>query len=127
MTDAERLANELNRFVRIVDDLAAIATRTDPERRHELIKLRRSLSDQIGALRNFGAKAFRDPTVTDEFRSRLSLVLTTVSLHQANWPAITIDEGKESYRQSAVAAAEGNRAFIDWTRLALARQAAASA
>lgn len=122
MHDTERLRTELDRFAQIVGDLAAIAARIDPERRHELIKLRRLLSDQIGVLRVVGAKALHDPDVAAAFRTRLSAVLNVVSMHQANWPAIAIDDGLASYRDSAASAATGNRTFIEWTRAVLAQQ-----
>jgi hypothetical protein len=115
------LAAALDGFAAIVDELAAIAGRTDPERRLELTKLRRRLSDHIRAMRDIGARAFTDPQLTNEFRSRLSTVLNVLAMHQANWPAIAIDEGTSAYRQSAAAAAAVNRAFIEWARAALAR------
>jgi hypothetical protein len=121
LTEAQRLSAEIDVFAQIIDDLAAIAKRTDPERRSELIKLRRSLSDHIGRMRDVGSRAFTDTVLTDEFRSRLSTVLNVVSMHQANWPAVAIDEREATYRDSAAAVAASNRAFIEWTRAALAR------
>jgi hypothetical protein len=121
VTDAQRLSTEIDVFAQIIDDLAAIAKRTDPERRSELIRVRRNLSDHIGRMRDVGSRAFADPLLADEFRSRLSSVLTVVSMHQARWPAVAIDEDEATYRTSASAAAVSNRAFIDWTRSALAQ------
>ncbi|NIJ09474.1 hypothetical protein FHS31_003106 [Sphingomonas vulcanisoli] len=122
MSEAARLAAEIDTFAAIVDELAAIAGRNDPQRRAELTKLRRRLSDQIGVMRGVGAEAFAEPSLAEEYRARLSKVLTAVSMHQANWPAIGIDEDTEAYRRSALAAAVGNRDFIAWARAALMRK-----
>lgn len=124
MIGAARLSDELSTFAQIIAALAAIAARTDPGRRSELVTLRKKLSDHIVRMRDIGVQVFNDagqPTLAHEFRSRLSNVLNLVAMHQANWPAVTIDDGNAAYRQSAAKLAETNRAFIDWTRDVLAK------
>lgn len=124
MIAATRLSADLATFGQIISELSAIAGRTDPERRSELVTLRKKLSDHIARMRDTGVQAFTDvgeAELASEFRSRLSNVLNLVALHQASWPAVTIDEGNAAYRTSAGKVAETNRAFIDWTRSAIAR------
>lgn len=121
MNGAARLAAEIDSFEAIISELAAIAARTDPQRLSELIAVRRRLAQQIVNMRDVGARAFDDPAVASEFRSRVSAVFSVVSMHQANWPAVSIDDDEVAYRQSALAAADSNRKFVEWTRGALAQ------
>lgn len=119
MSAAARLADELDAFARIIDELAGVAARSDPSRRSELIALRKRLSDHIVLMRATGIQAFDDPALASAFRSRLSTVLNGVAMHQANWPAVSIDRGNAAYRRSAANVATSNRTFIEWTRAAL--------
>ncbi len=121
MSDPGYLAAEIDGFARIVEDIHAIAGRHDPGRRGELIALRRQLAERIARVRERGLQAFTDPALSNDFRSRLSQVLNLMALHQAKWPAVSIDSDEIAYRTSAQQLTDANRAFIAWTRAALAR------
>lgn len=119
MGDRATLLRELDLLEKVQGDLAAIATRTDAERKHDMIRLRKALADQIamvGRVADEVIAAVGDAGFAREFRNRFSQMRSTTAFHQARWPAVRLDDYVEDYRESAKTVRETNRAFIAWAR-----------
>ena len=106
--------------------MADIAKRSDVRRRHDLVALRRQLTEQLWVLQPLVEPLFvghGDARLLQDFRSKFSAMRTATALHQANWPAVTLDavESEEGYRSSATAVQDANQRFIHWMRGALPR------
>ncbi|MCW3835649.1 hypothetical protein ACFQ1E_06045 [Sphingomonas canadensis] len=122
MADRAALMRELDLLEKVQADLAAIAGRADDDRRHDLIRLRKALSDQISAVGREADQFFSglgDADFVRDFRNRFSQMRSAAALHQARWPAVRLGEYVEEYRESARVVRETNRAFIAWARSAL--------
>lgn len=120
MSDTRILVSEIQKLQKIHTDLAVISERTDEQRKLELVQLRRQLAIQIGVISAQADKSFltdADHTVALEFRSLLSAMRRGIALHQANWPAVKVDEQNPDYRQSIQQAREANSRFRDWAKI----------
>ena len=124
MSDSRALRSAIAQFEAIIAEMKEISRRSDSERRGELVRLRRALSNQVMLVREAGATTFGDAIddpLAREFRLRLSAVLSAIALHQANWPAVSIDEGSDAFRASSANVAQVNASFVGWTRDILSR------
>jgi hypothetical protein len=115
MTAPADVGVELAALQDIQDSLASIAHRTDPERRFELVQLRKRLAKQIAVVgsaceRLFATQADRQA----EFRRLYSAMRSATALHQAEWPAVRLNEVDHLYRESASRAREANQIFASW-------------
>ena len=122
MSDFQHIARELESLERVHSELATIATRSDERRRHDLIDLRRQFSQQmaeVGRLADPLFEAARDAALRQTYRNYFSRMRSTAAAHQANWPAVRIDESTELYRRSAQGVTEAHREFSAWMREAL--------
>jgi hypothetical protein len=122
MSDYERIGRELQSLERVHSELASIATRNDERRRHDLIELRRRFSQQMAEVGRLADPLFdsaQDAELRQTYRSYFSRMRSTAAAHQANWPAVRIDESTELYRRSAQGVTEAHREFIAWMREAL--------
>ena len=120
-TRAEVLA-EVDRLQKVQAELAAVSSRTDSERAKDLIRLRRELSQQIGRVGQVAEAYFEakgDSAVTQQYRTHFSTMRSRAATHQANWPAVRLDQADETYQQSARDVREANRAFVGWMRQVL--------
>jgi hypothetical protein len=100
-------------------ELARVASRTDDQRRFDLIELRRKLSDQIAAIRSIAEPLFiakGDAALLQSFREKLSAIRSAAAIHQASWPAVSLGERDAEYRSSALSVREANRLFVAWMR-----------
>lgn len=122
MPDPAEILRELALLEGVQGRLATIASRTDDQRRHELIALRRELSLQIAQVGRVADAIFAatDAETAREYRTRFSRMRSAAAMHQANWPAVRLGEAVDEYRKSALAVREANRDFVAWTREALA-------
>jgi hypothetical protein len=123
MATKREVSGELDRLEQVQKDLAAVSSRTDPERARDLIRLRRELSQQIRRMGHVAEGYFEakgDAQAMQQFRERFSTMRSRAATHQADWPAVRLDEADESYHQSARAVREANRAFVAWMRQVLA-------
>ena len=114
---------EIDKLERILGDVERILKRADIGRKLELVGLRRRLSAQMASVRATGEAALpatNGAELATEYRARFSTMVRAVALHQAGWPAVTINEEGEGYLKSATAVARTIRDFVTWTRLALA-------
>ncbi|MGZ8281735.1 MAG: hypothetical protein ACXWUN_02140 [Allosphingosinicella sp.] len=130
MNDLARIASELDFLEKVQADLATIATRTDERRRHDLIELRRQLSQQIAQVGRVADPIFSSDAgaeLIQEYRSLFSKMRSMAAIHQANWPAVRLGESPEEYQKSALGVREANREFVAWMRDALVRLRAAHA
>ena len=119
---AAALAAELDKLQRVQADLASIATRTDDRRRHDLIALRRLLSDQIATVGIMADPFFSvlgDETLRT-YRAKFSHMRSAAALHQADWPAVRLGESVDAYRASALGVREANREFVAWAKVIIA-------
>lgn len=123
-SDLTLIGRELNALENIQADLAAVATRTDDRRRHDLIDLRQKLSQQIAQIGKLADAVFasvQDPDMVRIYRAKFSAMRSAAALHQADWPAVRLGESVEAYRKSAARVREANRDFILLAREALAK------
>lgn len=117
MSNCNALVREIRTLEKIQFDLASVSQRKDNERKLEMVQLRRRLSLQIGIISAEADKGFLTGAtgeVAREFRSLLSAMRRAVALHQANWPAVRLDEQNLEYGQSVVAVREANNRFLRW-------------
>lgn len=116
------LLREIDALEIVQQALAEIAERTDDDRRHELIDLRRRLSTQIARVGEVAEPVVAEltPEAARAFRAKFSAMRSGTALHQASWPAVRLGEDPQAYAASALLAREANRAFIAWVRVTLA-------
>ena len=72
---------------------------------------------QIGVISAEADKSFLSEVSQEharEFRSLLSAMRRAVALHQAEWPAVRLDEQNFEYRQSVQSVREANGHFLRW-------------
>lgn len=123
MRDTGEILRAMNKLQAIQADLATISTRADAQRRHDLIELRRQLSVHIGELGRVAEPLFASldqPELLQTYRSKFSKMRSAAAIHQANWPAVKLDEADDSYRRSLLAVRDGNRDFVEWMQATLA-------
>ena len=119
MLASHELSNAISKLGRIQSELVAISDRTDDQRRHDLVNLRRELSLQIGIVSGAAEKSFLMTAEADdvrEFRSLLSAMRRAVALHQANFPAVKLDEQGAGYDMSVRSVREANSQFMQWAK-----------
>lgn len=97
--------------------LGTIPGRIDEARHGDLLQLRHALSAQIARI-----AAVCDPlfdagpaaALAGDYDRHLSLLRTSLALHQANWPADRIDDDPIAYRASASVARSIENEFLTW-------------
>jgi transposase len=110
-----QLHDEVDRLEKVQAELAAIANRTDGARKRELIDLRRMLSEQIARVGELAERFFsqaNNAELVKEFRRNSTSMRSKAASHQANWPAIRLDEADEEYQRSARSVRDANRALV---------------
>ena len=123
MPDRAALIREVDKLEEILTQIVAVTMRTDTERRKDLVALRRVLSAQIFTVGQAGEPVFADTAELTTYREKFSRMRSMAAIHQSSWPAITLGERPEEYRESVKPMREANRDFIRWTRAALTRLA----
>lgn len=119
MTSLGELLRAIDTLERIQNDLASIASRTDEQRKRDLIALRRDISAQIALVSQLAEpviSATGDTQLLQAYRTNFSRMRSIAALHQANWPAVTLGERVAEFRASSATVAEANREFIAWIR-----------
>lgn len=91
--------------------LVSIFRRTDPDRRRELITVRRAMIGQLWELKRHasGPDCHIDPALKQELAKRVSALWGEVALIQVTWPAATIDQ----YASEHHAATRKTKATLD--------------
>ena len=121
MPAAADILRELEKLEKLQIELAAIASRSDERRRHDLIDLRRKQAEQHVVLDRVVGPFFADAdtAIAREYREAYSRMRSAAAIHQASWPAVSIDEANGAYAQSASGVRDANRHFVAWVRKAL--------
>lgn len=116
----------ISQLQQILDDLYQISNRGDAERKLDLVQLRRQLSHQMQAIGDAVQTCpifLRSPDLVREFREQFSLTRSAIALHQATWPAVSVDAGLDGYRQSAAKVRATNLQFLRWLEAVLSDKA----
>ena len=119
MLASYELADAIAKLGQIQSRLVAISDRTDDQRRLDLVNLRRELALQIGMVSGAAEKGFLMTASAEdvrEFRSLLSGMRRAVALHQANFPAVRLDEQGAGYDVSVKSVRDANSKFMQWTK-----------
>jgi hypothetical protein len=117
MSEFERLLNELKNLERTQLQLTQISQRDDEQRKADVVNLRRQLVVQLGKVSELGHLSFQSPADKDlynEYRTRLSAMRNAISMHQANFPAVSMDHVPFDYKQSAQNLLKAKEAFTTW-------------
>lgn len=123
MSGNNSLADVLARVEALQAALQQATSRTDHERKLEIVNLRRSLALELGGI---SAAAEREPWIADnqelahEFHTRFSAMRSMLALHQSQWPAVSLDDVKQPYHESTRAIRRASAEFLDWTKAQIA-------
>lgn len=105
--------------------LGEISRRSDPERAHDLIRLRRDLVDRLTTLSHLGDTLFAaqdSPDIARDFRGRISQVRAAAAELQATWPAVRVRDAMGPAYLDAVAGVRAqDQRFVAWVRSTLDR------
>jgi hypothetical protein len=121
-SDFAKLSQALEALETVLAELNEIATRSDIGRRADLIRLRREHSQQIVDVGTAADPVFSkaaDPEIERTYRAKFSRMRSATALHQANWPAVKLDQAGEAYKQSGAVVQAANQDFVTWVRNAL--------
>ena len=121
MRDTKAILSAVNALEQVQADLAAISARTDERRRHDLIDLRRQLSLHIAEVGRITEPWFgeADAELAQTYRTKFSRMRSAAAMHQANWPAVRLDQADAEYQRSVLAVRDANRDFVAWVRQTL--------
>lgn len=103
--------------------MAEMSNRTDPEWKREFIEMRRQLQSQlvtVVAAADRCAQIKSNPESATKLREGWTKMRSTLALHQANWPAVRIDQDDPGYRDSVNKTRATNWAFVDLARQIIA-------
>jgi len=124
MTGGNDLRTIIVRIESIQAELKRATSRTDHERKLEVVNLRRTLAIELGRL----GEAFRDspftadPAKAFEFRTRFSAMRSALALHQSQWPAVKLDQPTPEYFRSVESVRRTSGEFIEWAKIHLLNQ-----
>jgi hypothetical protein len=96
--------------------VAAVSDRKDAGRKTDLVKARRLMAEQLGVV---GLLIENEPGLADRpgdksaVTRQFSAMRAQLAVHQANWPAVRIDDDPAAYRRSALAVRDKVSAFWD--------------
>jgi hypothetical protein len=112
-----RLRDALHGYSAAGSDVAAVGVRSDEGRKQALVRARRKLAEQIGHLGPIieqDEELAREPEKQRELSRLFAAMRYALALHQADWPAVAIDDDPIGYRESALGVKEKSAAFWDW-------------
>jgi hypothetical protein len=98
------LYEALQTLATVARDTAEIGKRTDPARKLTLVQLRRKLAIQIGHVSQLidqDRVLQKHPAKRRELDNLFSAVRYALGQHQADWPAVKIDDDPSGYAMSA--------------------------
>ncbi len=118
MPDTKAILSAVSALEQVQAELAQISSRTDERRRHDLIDLRRKLALHIAEVGRVAEPWFgeADAELAQTYRAKFSRMRSAAAIHQANWPAVRLDQADEEYRRSVLAVRDANRDFVAWIR-----------
>lgn len=114
-TAAGRVLRELSALDVLFTSIRSVVERHDPERRRQLIELRRQLTKAIGDIDHAGTELLRQPAPAKEFRRQMADLRYRIAEHQSAWPAVMIDDSGD-YRRSATGIMDAYARFASWLR-----------
>jgi len=112
-----QLHDALARYAELEQAVVSAGRRSDPERKLDLVRSRRKFAEQLGLL---GILIVQDralaatPDVQHEMNRHFTAFRYALGQHQANWPAVRIDEDPRGYAQSAWEAYSKSDEFWAW-------------
>lgn len=119
MTTRAQIIAEIDAITAVAGRLAAIASRTDAQRKQDLITARRELAMRIMTVMTIGAeyRPLRDhPVHYPELRQRVTAMRAAIADHQAQWSAVAIDSDDAAYVASSSAVQAMGRELMGWIR-----------
>lgn len=114
---SQQLHDALALYAELEAAVVSAGRRSDPARKLDLVQSRRRLAEQLGQL---GLLIVQDsqlrqtPDVQQEMNRRFTAFRYALGQHQADWPAVRIDEDPAAYAQSAWAAYAKSDHFWEW-------------
>ena len=103
----------------VTTKLGVLAQDSGPDRRRDLIQLRRELGTVLEAVARAAdtdVDCFSTPDRLAEALPRISSVRHTVALHQGSWSAVLIETDQDAYRKSAEEALNALRGLVTWLK-----------
>lgn len=116
MTTRAQLVDEMDA---VAARLAAIAGRSDPQRKAALVEARRELAMRMMTVMAIGehyAPIRQNEAIYSELRERLSILRSAIADHQSRWSAVAIDSDDAAYIASSDAVQMAGRDFMCWIR-----------
>lgn len=112
-----QLQDALARYAELEQAVVSAGRRSDPDRKLDLVRSRRKFAEQLGLL---GLLIVQDRTLaaTPDVQQNMNRLFTAfryaLGQHQANWPAVRIDEDPRGYARSAWEAYSKSDEFWAW-------------
>jgi len=119
MTDGAVLQREIQLLVSLNAEVDAVLNGDDTDRKMQLVNLRRKLAVQVGRTSEAGQQIVKQPQyqhLAGEFRARIGQMRSTLATHQANWSAVSINNGNSAYQQSLTNVRRARHSFLDWAK-----------
>ncbi len=118
---AVELSPQLHEALALYAELEAAVVsagrRSDPARKLDLVQARRKFAEQLGRLGLLIAqdqKLRQHAEIQQEMNRHFTAFRFALGQHQANWPAVRIDEDPKGYAQSAWEAYSKSDRFWEW-------------
>lgn len=116
-------------FVALVDrlrhlkaEIAELARREDGDHRQAVVQLRREIAQQLFEVGAAGERLFADSPDLVIFRAKFSRLRSTTAAHQADWPAVILNERREAFLASADPMRRAGTDFFQWVTVATSRK-----
>ena len=114
---SSQMHDALARYAELEQAVVSAGRRSDAARKLDLVRARRKFAEQLGLL---GLLIVQDRMLaeTPDMQQDMNRLFTTfrfaLGQHQANWPAVRIDEDPQGYAQSAWEAYAKSDLFWAW-------------
>ena len=112
-----QLLDALARYAELEQAVVSAGRRSDPARKLDLVRARRKFAEELGLL---GLLIVQDrflaetPDLQQDMSRHFTAFRFALAQHQANWPAVRIDENPQGYAQSAWEAYGKSDRFWAW-------------
>jgi hypothetical protein len=119
MSELKDLRQSIASLEELLALIASISERDDEKRKLDLVQSRRLLALKIGEIATVGNRlftAFPDKELEAGFRSRLNAMRHAVAMHQADFPAVSLENKNAEFVASARRVRNSNREFVDWVK-----------
>ena len=120
-----RLRSALVEYGRVGYSVSDVGIRRDDNRKQALVTARRRLAEEvgkIGPLIEQDEELAKAPDKQRELARIFSSMRSALAQHQADWPAVTIDDDPEAYRASSLRVRDKSDAFWTWCKTHLGFQ-----